>query len=240
MIKNSIKILLIIFGLIFIFPNDILFAYYINPNVPIVKQNTATDRGISNCVVVKVGSPTKQAPICSNQSNGNGTPGGTGPTISGGIPLYKQWDPRWGGNSYSCGTSIASAGCGVTALAMVISHWTGKEVLPSETAQSAINHGWRICNQGTSWSAMTGMPSLYGLKSKTISWEEAKRYLALNIPVIQSHAPGYFTDGGHFIVLTGISGVGSYLVNDPDGKHRTEATEAKITASLKGSWVITK
>ncbi|MCL4354883.1 C39 family peptidase [Patescibacteria group bacterium] len=240
-IAIMIKVLtisLVLFGLTIIFPKSLLFANYVNPNAPIFKQNLKTDSGVSNCVVVKVGNPTKQAPICQNGSDG--TTGGSGPTTTSDVPLYKQWDPRWGKNSYGCGTSISSAGCGVTSLAMVISYWTGKEVLPSETAQSALNHGWRVCNQGTSWSAMIGMPGLYRLKSKSIGWEEAKRYLALNIPIIQSHAPGYFTNGGHFIVLTGISGTGSYLVNDPDGKHRTEASESQIKASLKSSWVITK
>ena len=155
------------------------------------------------------------------------------------VPLYKQWDPRWAKISYGCGDTIAAAGSGITSLAMVITQVLGKEVLPPETAKKAIEKGWRSCTDGTMWEAITGIPTLYGLKAKSISWDEAKRYLAQNIPVIQSHGSGYFTSGGHFIVLAGVQS-GKYLVRHPDGNHRTEATEEQITASMKAQWVVMK
>lgn len=155
------------------------------------------------------------------------------------IPLYKQWDPRWGNQSYGCNTTIAQAGCGITSLAMVITYWTNKQVLPSETARVSLENGWRVCNSGTSWAAMTGMPALYGLQGRAVTWNQAKAYLEKGIPIIQSHGCCYFTMHGHFIVLTGVKN-GVYQVNDPDGFHRTEATEAQILGSLSNSWVVTK
>lgn len=159
--------------------------------------------------------------------------------VEGKVPLYKQWDSRWGSNSYGCGTTIAQAGCGVTSLAMLITYWSGKEVLPSETAKISLENGWRICGSGTAWAAMTEMPRMYGLKSRVVNWQNSKEYLDKGIPVIQSHSSGYFTGGGHFIVVTGKSG-NNYLINDPDGFHRTVATEAQILASLSNGWVLTK
>ncbi len=182
------------------------------------------------CFVTNVGTPNGKAelpPSCKS-------------TIGGKVPLYKQWDTRWGSNSYGgCGT-MASSACGVTALAMIISYLTGKEVLPTETAKQAVSNGWRVCGAGTAHAAMTEMPKMYGLKGKTISWEEGKRYLKEGIPIIQVHGPGYFTGGGHYIVVTGINPDGTYAINDPNGKHRTKATEGQITASLNISWVIQK
>ncbi|MDD3480915.1 MAG: C39 family peptidase [Patescibacteria group bacterium] len=157
------------------------------------------------------------------------------------VPLYKQWDPRWGSEDYGCGgTTIASSGCGITSLAMIISYITQTEVLPPETAKIALDNNWRVCNAGTAYAAIIEMPKMYDINNnKEITWEEAKKYLAAGFPIIQVHGPGYFTEGGHYIVLTGIKD-GKYLVNDPDGKHRTEATESQITNSLKHSWVVQK
>jgi len=192
----------------------------------------------SGCVIVKTGNATEPSPTC-NQSQQTLPE----PNLLSKVPLYKQWNSAWAAHGFGgCGKTIQSSGCGITSLAMVISYWTGKQVLPSETADVAIAHHWDACatGDGTSWSAMTGMPPLYGLKGKEISWNEAKTYLTQGIPVIQAHTKGYFTDGGHFIVLTGIFG-GNYLVNDPDGKHRTIATESQINdSSLQATWVITK
>ncbi len=157
--------------------------------------------------------------------------------IEGKVPLYKQWDPEWSRISYGCGDTIATAGSAITSLAMVISWASGKEVLPPETARRALEKNWRLCAGGTAWEAMRGIPALYGLKAKSISWTEAKRYLAHNIPVIQSHGSGYFTSEGHFVVLTGVQ-KGKYSVNDPDNYHRTEATETQIATSMKAQWVV--
>lgn len=161
------------------------------------------------------------------------------------VPYYTQGGGKpWSQNSYGCGTTIAQAGCGITSLAMVISYWTGKEVLPSETAKLSLKKGWRICGSGTSWSAMTAMPKIYGLQSKQISssWSVVKSYLDKGYTVIQSHGPGCFTKGGHFIVLTGYSGTKVY-VNDPNSSHksyRNGVSLSCVTSSVKASWVIWK
>jgi hypothetical protein len=197
----------------------------------------------SNCVVTRVGAPGMVEPPlpddCPQPAAGGA--GGVPGTGAGQVPLYTQCDPRWAYNSYGCGSTMKSAACGPTSLAMVISYHLGREVLPPETAALALSKGWRICGNGTAWAAMTGMPPIYGLKSKSISWAEAKTYLAQGLPIIQSQANGYFTRGGHFIVLTGISPDGkTFYINDPDGFHRTTATEAQIAPTAKAQWYISK
>lgn len=46
----------------------------------------------------------------------------------GNIPLFIQWDKRWGKNVYGDGT-IASNGCGPTALSLVIAGSTKRSVM---------------------------------------------------------------------------------------------------------------
>lgn len=177
-----------------------------------------------------------------NLSNVAGGGGGGAGTMSK-VPLYKQWDSRWGSKSFGCGgTTMASSSCNVTSLAMVISYWTNSSVLPPETAKIAMDKGWRggsNCN-GIDWAAYTEMPKLYGLKAKSISWSSAKQYLKKGWPIIQNHSRGYFTNNGHYIVIVGINSDGTYKINDPDGKHRTKATEAQIVASKRMNYVIWK
>ena len=195
----------------------------------------------SNCVITKVGDPAGQPAIpaeCLEEQAGGGPVAGSGK-----VPLYKQWDPRWAYKSYGCGNNMSEAACGPTSLAMVMSYYTGREILPPETADVSMSHGWRLCGIGTAWAAMTGMPTLpqYNLHSKSISWNEAKKYLEKGMSIIQSQGEGYFTSGGHFIVITGVSSDGkTFYINDPDGRHRTSATESQITVSMKAQWAITK
>lgn len=188
-------------------------------------------------------------PTASSSAEGKSTPGGTIVTggsgsagVLGSVPLYHQWDPRWRSKSFGCGTTMAAAACGPTALAMVLSYYTNKAVLPPEVADVVLANKLRVCNAGTAHAAITKIPPMYGLRSKNITWSQAKTYLSQGIPVVQVHGPGFFTSGGHFIVLTKNSPAGSqnYLVNDPDGRHRTVATEKQIISSLKQSWVISK
>lgn len=188
----------------------------------------------SNCVITKIGTPGKQMTI----------PAQCASSVGGKVPLYKQWDPRWASDFYglsSCPTTIHAAGCGPTSLAMVISFITDRQVLPPEVANDASKSGWYQCGAGTAFAALTDLPVKYfGLQSKAVTWSQAKVYLGQGIPIIQSHGPGYFTGGGHYIVVTGVNSDGTYSINDPDGLHRTVATESEILDNLMGSWELSK
>jgi uncharacterized protein YvpB len=165
------------------------------------------------------------------------------------VPYYSQTAPAaWHNDPYgSCGT-IGSSGCGITSLAMVISYWTGKQVLPPETANLAASHGWRVCGDGTAHAAMVDMPKLYGLKAVELGggsagWAKDKVYLAKGIPIIQlHHAPSIFTTSGHYIVITGFSGSTVY-VNDPVYSHKkfqNGVSESDMLKSMDDSWAIYK
>lgn len=91
---------------------------------------------------------------------------------------------------------------------------------------------------GTSYEAMENMPELYGLKSERATLDEAEKALRHGKLVIQSHGRGYFTSGGHVILLTGITKDGKFKVNDPGPRHISRATERQIRGSLQASWII--
>lgn len=153
------------------------------------------------------------------------------------VPLFKQSDEKWGDADFGYGTTLASSGCGPTNLAMVMSYYKGRKILPPEVAKEVLKHKWRVEGEGTSHAAMTEIPKLYGLQSREISWSDAKKALSQGKPVIQSQGAGYFTSEGHYITLTGVDG-NKFKVNDSAGRNRTRATEEQITASLNKSWLI--
>jgi hypothetical protein len=73
-------------------------------------------------------------------------------------------------------------------------------------------------------SCLTKLADLYGVKGTWIKNDEEQIAEALRAghPVIAHMGPGIFTDGGHYIVLRGITEDGYVLVNDPGIKNRNK------------------
>ena len=144
--------------------------------------------------------------------------------LSDGIPLFLQWDERWGYSKYG-NDFLAINGCGPTCLSMILVGLTGDTSLtPSAVAEFSYEQGYLTPNQGTSWSLMTEGAAALGLNSKTIPADPNTIISLLNngTPIIASMKPGHFTTQGHFIVLRGIDENGMIYVNDPDSKIRSK------------------
>lgn len=176
-----------------------------------------------------VGSNKGMVGIGSNPNLGSALPQGAG---CNNVPIFKQCDSRWGGNSYNCGTTtICSSGCGVTAAAMVLSFY-GKNVDPAIMAQDSMDHGYRACGSGTSHGFFPYVAKEYGLKDENgISWSRAMDLLKQGKPIIVSGIGSPpFTSHGHFIVLTCYNSDGTISVNDPAGgaKRDTSYPESHI------------
>lgn len=135
----------------------------------------------------------------------------------GSIPLFLQWDKRWGYESY--GTEfIASSGCGPTALSMIAVGLTGNtDMHPKAVSDLSNNLGYFYAGQGTSWDLMSEGAKKLGLNSRELPLDASSIYNALDKghPVIASMKPGHFTKAGHFIVLTDTTPDGKIKVNDP-------------------------
>lgn len=156
------------------------------------------------------------------------------------IPLFIQWDTRWGYEYYG-NDFIAVNGCGPTALSMVAVGLTGNTHLnPKVIADFSYQQGYLVEGRGSSWDLMTKGALSLGLTSEELPLNDTTilNHLASGHPIIASMKPGDFTTSGHFIVLTGIAPNGDIIVNDPDSLIRSHQTWdlATLTKQIKNLW----
>jgi len=143
--------------------------------------------------------------------------------LSESVPLFQQWDKRWGYSPYGSGV-LGITGCGPTCLSMVIVGLTGNtDATPAAVADFSTQNGYYVEGVGTSWDLMTAGAQSYGLSSVEVglSEEELAAQLSSGHPLIASLGPGDFTTNGHFIVIKGYEN-GSFTVNDPNSKKRSD------------------
>lgn len=134
-----------------------------------------------------------------------------------GVPLYYQYDARWGYTEYG-GKGFALTGCGPTCLAMVYQHITGKnDMSPYDMGVLVSSNGYVTESDGTytsfflEGSASLGLyPHDLAISTDSITWA-----LQNNGVIVANMREGDFTEGGHYILLTGIDGEGKVTVNDP-------------------------
>lgn len=157
-----------------------------------------------------------------------------------GIPLYIQWDKRWGYRSYGDGM-IGITGCGPTCLSMVMSGLT-KDARwnPAEMALYSEGSGYWAEGIGTSWELMSTGAERLGLTVQRVPLVKNSicAELKKHHPVIGSMKPGDFTYTGHFIVLTGMDRDGNIRVNDPNSRKNSERVWNldRVLEQMKSAW----
>ena len=143
------------------------------------------------------------------------------------MPLMSQTD--YNDIAYSQGT-IKTSGCGLTSVCMVASYLTGNLYTPSELVGATRGHGDNV-------SRMLAAASSVGLKwhnDSGTSHDELDQYLRsgkIAIVLVKGSS--------HFVVCTGITEDGKYLVNDPYGPWAMDRpisrSELKFTAG--NTWI---
>ena len=142
------------------------------------------------------------------------------------IPLYNQLD-------YTCPfgyvfleyknlkATVKNSGCGVASLAMVASYLLDDpEITPDILAErfGSYNTKW-----GASWTMFTETDDILGIGDvvQVMNWDDGvEEALRNGQPVISNQVAGsIFTNGGHYIVLTGVTDDGHVMVNDPNGEN---------------------
>lgn len=156
------------------------------------------------------------------------------------IPLFIQWDKRWGYKDYG-GNYVGVAGCGPTCLAMIVCGLKNDPAInPYEVSKYSADSNFYIYGEGTSWSLMTEGAQHYGLNVSegTISPEYIIDNLSSSTPMICSMTPGDFTTSGHFIVLTGVDSNGKIIVNDPNSRKNSKKhwDADKLASQTKRIW----
>lgn len=139
------------------------------------------------------------------------------------VPLFMQWDKRWGYTPYG-DDIIAIAGCGPTCLSMV-SVYLLKDTTynPLYLAEFSEDNGYCVPGNGTAWTLMSEGAEQLGIHSEELPLDEncIKERLESGSPIICIMGKGDFTTEGHFIVMTDYID-GQIKVNDPNSISRSE------------------
>ena len=159
------------------------------------------------------------------------------------VPLFMQWDERWGYDKYGTGC-VGTSGCGPTALSMVSMYVLKDTTLtPRKMAQFAIKNGYCIPGNGSSWSLMDKGGAKLGMKVTKVSNSEdaLKKQLKKGTPIIAIMSKGYFTTGGHYIVLTDYVD-GKIKVNDSNSYINSDKLwkYSDIRGQIRNMWAFSK
>ncbi len=132
------------------------------------------------------------------------------------LPLFMQWDERWGYTDYG-GYVFGTNACGPTTLSMVAVALLDDPTLnPSVVAEFAERNGYAAAGgNGSEWALMSEGGELLGMTVEEIYPMESMIRSALNDghPVVCIMGSGVFTTGGHYVVICGTDG-DNFLVND--------------------------
>lgn len=163
-----------------------------------------------------------------------------GEITQGEIPLFLQWDERWGYEIYG-NDFLAVTGCGPTCLSMIKCGLTGDtQWNPYQVASFSDQSGYYVPGAGSSWDLMESGAASLGLQvhNITLSAEEITSALQSGMPIICSMRPGDFTTSGHFIVLAGVDEKGKIIVRDPNSRKNSKKTWNidTLIPQIKGLW----
>ncbi|MCI7692073.1 MAG: C39 family peptidase [Oscillospiraceae bacterium] len=158
---------------------------------------------------------------------------------NGSVPLFLQWDERWGYMEYS-GDLMGLSGCGPTTLSMAAAFLLKDETLsPAYIATFSDKNGFSSYKNGSSWKLMSKGAERLGLHSEElVLWEASMaNALAENKLIICAMGNGDFTSSGHFILICGYEN-GLFSVRDPNSKARSERLWSYETLSkqIDGMW----
>lgn len=156
------------------------------------------------------------------------------------VPLFFQWDERWGYTEY--GNEIMGlSGCGPTCLSMVcIFLLNDTKYTPRYIADFAQENGYCVPGSGSAWTLISIGGEELGLDVTEIPLDENRiiRNLEVGNPIICVMGPGDFTTTGHFIVMTDYVD-GKIKVNDPNSPTRSEMLWDfnDIRGQIRNLWV---
>lgn len=155
------------------------------------------------------------------------------------VPLFVQWDKRWGYEKYS-GNFFAASGCGPTTLSMVVVYLThNRDASPLAVAKYSKEAGYSVDGSGSSWTLISEGCRHYGIKAKTVALDESRMKAELDEghPIVVNVGPGDFTDTGHFMVITGYDDEG-FSINDPNSieKSGKRWLFKNISSQIRAVW----
>jgi len=158
------------------------------------------------------------------------------------VPLYLQQDY---GETMFGGYRLRTNGCGITSFAMLASYMTDTELTPPEMcARYGIRYSFVNGTDGTIFNKESPVLGFY-LKEKTYEPPIAKAALEEGHIVISIQHKGYWTRGGHYIVLEKLNEDGTVQVRDSNiynyGRIQSHINDrhtwGSITSAGSGYWI---
>lgn len=158
------------------------------------------------------------------------------------VPLFMQWDQRWGYNRYGSDV-MGITGCGPTCLAMVGFYLTGDAETfdPASVARFAEINGYYASGYGSSWTLISEGGERLGLDVTEIPL--VKKRMVDNVevgnPIILAMGAGDFTSTGHYIVIVGMKD-GMFVVNDPNSAENSGKlwSYEQLEGQIRNLWVV--
>ena len=126
------------------------------------------------------------------------------------MPLYLQQDyPDAPFGDYK----LSTHGCGITTLAMVSSYLADDELTPVELAA---RYGYYCGRRGSEIVMFDDTPAEMGFlpKGRSYSWAEMDEALKNGQVVVSVQWAGYWTRGGHYLAIIGMTEDDRYVVRD--------------------------
>ena len=108
---------------------------------------------------------------------------------------------------------LKTHGCGITTLAMIATYLADEELTPVELAA---RYGYYCGERGSEIVMFDDTPAEMGfyLQKRTYSWEEIDNALRNGQVVVSLQYVGYWTRGGHYLAMIGLTDDGKYVVRD--------------------------
>lgn len=165
-----------------------------------------------------------------------------------GYITYKQADSRWGRMNYNGSSTMATAGCGPTSVAMLGYAVAGRST-PISCMKYMQKHGYAIRNQGTAWAGIAPCMRACGLvdvknveKMSDVFSYLSKGYCAIFLFRAGSRGGITWTTSGHFVAVTDykVKGGKHYLyTRDPGGRDHTGwyCYETQMRGLIAQVWV---
>ena len=126
------------------------------------------------------------------------------------LPLYLQQDyPDAPFGAYK----LSTHGCGITTLAMVASYMADDELTPVEMAAT---YGYYCGERGSEIVMFDDTPAEMGFyaQGRSSSWSEMNEALKNGQVVVSLQWFGYWTRGGHYLAIIGMTDDDRYVVRD--------------------------
>lgn len=125
-----------------------------------------------------------------------------------GYITYKQYDSRWGRKNYNGSSTMATAGCGPTSVAM-LAHAVNPKVTPWTVAKYMKANGYAIRNNGTAWAGIPAAMKHFGLKDvkNVASMSDVFKYMKKGYCAVFLFSAGTrgnvtWTTAGHYVAVT--------------------------------------